>query len=300
MPFYVELGAGEGGVSALSVFRVIRLIRVFRVFKMGKSSQGIMLMATTLAHSAKVLYVLVFTIFIAMVVFSSGVYYCESGDPDSPQAENFLSIPRTFWWCLVTMCTVGYGDAYPVTAAGRTIAVFTMFLGVLIIALPVTVIGSSFSNKHDMQVFEARVERECCVKEGPESNMDLEKLADFLADMDVRGNLRIPLPKTKNELQEVLNLYDVRTNGKLDKGEWKAMIEDLVAEPHEFLEMTVKKIARELGSQRKQMDQVQAAMEAERERNEERHAELCALLQGRPYVRQSPHKGNPTDDSMAC
>ena len=51
-------------------------------------------MATTLIHSAKVLSVLVFTIFIAMVVFSSGVYYCESGDPESPQAAAAAPAPR--------------------------------------------------------------------------------------------------------------------------------------------------------------------------------------------------------------
>jgi len=188
---------------------------------MGKSSAGIKLMACTVIDSFKVLSVLIFTTLITMVVFSSAVFYFEEGEETGAMASHFLSIPRTFWWCLVTMTTVGYGDAYPLTTAGRVVAVLTMFVGVLIIALPITVIGTSFSNQYEQLAFEAAVEKKCTLPKSRDGEMDLDKLGMFLEDMDMRGNLKIALPQNRAQLQKLLKLYDTRENNKLDRGEWK-------------------------------------------------------------------------------
>ena len=69
-----------------------------------------------------------------MIVFSSAVF---SFEQTGVYAPDFQSIPRTFWWALVTMTTVGYGDVSPITPMGRFIAVFTMFTGIIIVALPI-------------------------------------------------------------------------------------------------------------------------------------------------------------------
>ena len=151
MPFYIGLGISGDALSAFSVFRVVRLVRVFRVFKMGKSSIGINLMVITIQESAKVLFILCYFVAIAMILFSSMMYYAEM---ENSQAAFFASIPRTFWWCLVTMTTVGYGDGYPVTPVGRIIAVITMFSGILILALPISVIGSNFAATYERLAFE--------------------------------------------------------------------------------------------------------------------------------------------------
>ena len=66
----------------------------------------------------------------------------------------YRSIPAAFWWAIVTMTTVGYGDGYPMTSEGRTLAVFAMLGGILIIAMPITVIGDNFSKAYDSQSFE--------------------------------------------------------------------------------------------------------------------------------------------------
>jgi hypothetical protein len=77
-----------------------------------------------------------------VVVFSSITYYAEKNEEESM----FTSIPATCWWCVVTVLTVGYGDMAPTSVAGKLIATVLMFFSVLVMALPITIIGSSFSN----------------------------------------------------------------------------------------------------------------------------------------------------------
>lgn len=71
-----------------------------------------------------------------------GCLYCSYPSP-------FESIPASFYWSAVTMTTVGYGDVYPVTWAGQLIACFTMMTGILILALPITVIGTYFAAEYE-------------------------------------------------------------------------------------------------------------------------------------------------------
>ena len=60
--------------------------------------------------------------------------------------EMFESIPDSFWWCIVTFTTVGYGDKYPRTSGGRIVCAMTMFCGIFFLAMPLTIVGSSFSD----------------------------------------------------------------------------------------------------------------------------------------------------------
>ena len=123
-------------------FIFIRVLRVFRIFKLSKHSQGLRILGLTIKSSLRELGMFFFFLIVAMVIFSSAAYYAEAGEPDS----QLTSIPGAFWWAIVTMTTVGYGDVTPVGVWGKMVGALCVIAGVLTIALPVPVVVANFNN----------------------------------------------------------------------------------------------------------------------------------------------------------
>lgn len=108
VPFFLNLAMNEeasGGSMSFAVLRVFRLVRVFRVFKLSRHSRGLQILGKTFKASVQELLLLMFFMVIGLVLFSSAVYFAESGLEDT----EFTSIPAAFWFSIVTMTTVGYG-----------------------------------------------------------------------------------------------------------------------------------------------------------------------------------------------
>lgn len=147
LPYFVTLGTelvkdnDASPATSLAIIRVIRLVRVFRIFKLSRHSKGLQILGQTLKASMRELGLLIFFLFIGVILFSSAVYFAEA-DHDK---TDFVSIPHGFWWAVVTMTTVGYGDMYPATVWGKLVGSMCAIAGVLTISLPVPVIVSNFS-----------------------------------------------------------------------------------------------------------------------------------------------------------
>lgn len=124
-----------------SVFRMIRLVRIGRLGRSNRFRKSIK--RFHYAITSKKNELTISTIYTGTVIFMSSVlmYLTEGG----VQKDSFGSISRCLWWSLITVTTIGYGDVYPVTPAGKLVASITALLGIAVIAIPIGIISSGFS-----------------------------------------------------------------------------------------------------------------------------------------------------------
>jgi voltage-gated potassium channel len=135
LPFYLPFF----GLDMRSV-RLVRLFRLTRMAKLGRYSSSAKLIADVFRAKKEEL-LLSMTIVLVLLFFSStAIYYCER----EAQPEQFSSIPGSTWWAVATLTTIGYGDAYPVTMAGKIFAAMVSILGIGVFALPTGILGAGF------------------------------------------------------------------------------------------------------------------------------------------------------------
>lgn len=129
------------GAHSLLVLRSIRLLRVFRVLKMvrflGEASQ----LSAALKASRPKIIVFIGGVFTLVVILGTLMYMIEGAQ------YGFTSIPRSIYWAVVTLTTVGYGDIAPSTTMGQALATIIMILGYGIIAVPTGIVTSEMNNK---------------------------------------------------------------------------------------------------------------------------------------------------------
>ncbi|HMB90281.1 MAG TPA: ion transporter [Rhodothermales bacterium] len=127
------------GAQFLLVIRLLRILRVFRVLKLVHYLSEADVLMRALRESRRKITLFLFAVLTLVVILGSLMYLIEG-------AENgFTSIPRSIYWAIVTLTTVGYGDISPQTNVGQTLAAFIMLIGYAIIAVPTGIVTAEIT-----------------------------------------------------------------------------------------------------------------------------------------------------------
>lgn len=234
LPFWIELlsGSEESEGGALMVLRILRLTRVFRVFKLGKYNEVFTLFARVITQSMPALLLMLFFIWLGCCLFGTLIWFAEQGSwyppdhvellkigitgrgaylrtlsdehPEQMGESPFHSIVHSFWYVIVTITTVGYGDVSPTTALGKCIAVTSILNGIIVLAMPIGVVGANFSQEY-YRVMEEKKKR-------ARLKQELETQAAVEAEQDnaLRGAAGGEEDDTGSDATELRRIDDAR------------------------------------------------------------------------------------------
>ena len=138
IPKYISLFAL--GTHSLVALRALRLLRVFRILKLTRFIGESANFGKALKRSRAKIAVFISFVIVLCIILGTVMYLVESNEE-----SGFTSIPRSVYWAIVTLTTVGYGDIAPITALGQFIASLIMILGYGIIAIPTGIVTSEMS-----------------------------------------------------------------------------------------------------------------------------------------------------------
>ena len=173
-------------LSGFIVFRMLRVVRIFHLFRINAQYDSFNVITTVLYEKRNQILSSVFIIVILMLASSLCMYNVEH----TAQPYVFRNAFSGIWWSMSTLLTVGYGDIYPVTVLGKTMAICIAFLGVGVVAIPTGIISAGFVEQYSKKAAEQ------------EKFNDIEELGEILVtpESELCG-------KTIEEVQQT---YDMR------------------------------------------------------------------------------------------
>ena len=163
IPFYMSLFGSLELFFWARMLRVVRLVKLVKIFK-GSSTTGLRSFVSALQHSIEGMFVFVAIAVTSMLILSTCTYFAERGTwnvaanawyrkclayehcsgPNNTEESPFQSISDAFWYTIVTMCTVGFGDQYPKTGLGQFVGGCTMLMGIFLMALPTMILSGHY------------------------------------------------------------------------------------------------------------------------------------------------------------
>lgn len=153
------------GAQILLVIRILRLMRVFRIFKLaGFLKEGMLIMKALKASKIRIT-VFLFGVILLVTIIGAIMYLVEGGDN-----PGFSSIPRSIYWAIVTLTTVGFGDITPQSSLGQFLSAIIMIMGYAIIAVPTGIVTAEMTRGILRQNQISTQACRNCGKEGHETN----------------------------------------------------------------------------------------------------------------------------------
>ncbi|XP_056318912.1 potassium voltage-gated channel subfamily G member 4 [Danio aesculapii] len=157
-------GTSHGYLDKLGlILRVMRALRILYVMRLARHSLGLQTLGLTMQRSMREFGLLLLFLLVAVALFSPLVHLAEKefskGKATGP--NSFSSIPASYWWAIISMTTVGYGDMVPYSIPGQVVAFSSILSGILIMAFPATSIFHVFSRSYH----ELKREQEMIYKE---------------------------------------------------------------------------------------------------------------------------------------
>ncbi|WP_050938609.1 ion transporter [Vibrio harveyi] len=167
------------GASFMGVVRLLRVMRIFRILKLVRYLQDSNILLRSLLMARRKILIFFSTVGILVTIFGALIFVIEGPH------NGFTSIPKSIYWAIVTITTVGYGDMVPQTHLGKGIASLTMLLGYSILAVPTGIITAELSN--EMNAHKQLVKCPNCNRSGHDSDaMHCKHCGSELADPDNR------------------------------------------------------------------------------------------------------------------
>jgi voltage-gated potassium channel len=121
----------------------LRLLRILRLLKLARYTPALSLFVAVMRNESRALLATLLVVAVLLVLESSVMYVLER----EAQPKIFASIPHAMWWAIVTIATVGYGDMFPVTPAGRVFGGAAMVIGIALFAVPAGILATGFANE---------------------------------------------------------------------------------------------------------------------------------------------------------
>jgi len=134
------------GTHALVALRALRLLRVFRILKLARYLGASNNLLVALKASRVKISVFLFAVVIISIILGTIMYLVEG------EENGFTNIPKSVYWCIVTLTTVGYGDIAPQTPLGQFIASLVMVLGYGIIAVPTGIVTAEMTKTKETDI----------------------------------------------------------------------------------------------------------------------------------------------------
>lgn len=127
-----------------SFVNLLRLARMFRLLKLSRYSESLQMIIRVMNRAREELFIAFVVIAVVIIMVSTVMYYVENEAQEAAGKDQFSSIPMSMYWGAVTVSTVGYGDAVPLTNLGRFLAGFLSVLGIGMFAMPTAILSHEF------------------------------------------------------------------------------------------------------------------------------------------------------------